>query len=141
PRVLGLTESFIEEGRFTFAKSLATTDEDRANPWRLLRGEQADGVVPAIVDATSLQYVLHAAVGDIITIDAETARPVRLLIAGSLSDSVLQGEIMIAESAFARVFPDSSGYRVLLVETPEARAEDVATTIEERLEPYGTDVQ
>ena len=28
--------------------------------------------MPAIVDATSLQYVLHAAVGDVITIDADT---------------------------------------------------------------------
>jgi len=140
--VLGVSEALIEAGRFTFAKSVAATDAERENPWRLLRGELTDGVVPAIVDATSLQYVLHAAVGDIVTIDAETARPVRLRIVGSLSDSVLQGEIMIAESAFAQVFPESTGYRVMLIQVAAAgRADDVSTAIEERLEPYGADVQ
>ncbi len=141
PRVLGVSDELIDAGRFTFAKSLATTDEDRANPWRLLRGDLADGIVPAIVDATSLQYVLHSAVGEIVTIDADTARPLQLRIVGSLSDSVLQGEIMIAESAFAQVFPDQAGYRVMLVEVAEAEAEQVATAVEERLEPYGADAQ
>jgi putative ABC transport system permease protein len=141
PRVLGVTDAFIDAGRFTFAKSLAETDADRENPWRLLRGSTEDGVVPAIVDATSLQYVLHAAVGDVITIDAETARPLRLRIIGSLSDSVLQGEIMIGESAFTRVFPDAAGYRVMLVQVDAGRGDEVSAAIEERLEPYGADVQ
>lgn len=142
PRVLGVPDALIDAGRFTFAQSVADTDADRDNPWRLLKADLTDGIVPAIVDATSLQYVLHAAVGDIVTIDAETARPLRLRIVASLSDSVLQGEIMIAESAFAQVFPESAGYRVMLVEVDDAsRAEEVATAIEERLEPYGADVQ
>ncbi len=141
PRVLGVTDGFIDADRFTFAKSLAESNADRENPWRLLRGADADGIVPAVVDATSLQYVLHAAVGDVITIDAETARPLRLRIAGSLSDSVLQGEIMIAESAFSRVFPNAAGYRVMLVQVEAGRGDEVATAIEDRLEPYGADVQ
>jgi putative ABC transport system permease protein len=141
PRVLGVTNAFIDAGRFTFAKSLAGSDADRENPWRLLRGAEDDGVVPAVADATSLQYVLHAAVGDVITIDAETARPLRLRIVGSLSDSVLQGEIMIAESAFTRVFPDAAGYRVMLVQTDAGRGDELAVAIEDRLEPYGADVQ
>jgi ABC-type lipoprotein release transport system permease subunit len=141
PRVLGVTDAFIDADRFTFAKSLAETDADRDNPWRLLRGTADDGVVPAVVDATSLQYVLHAAVGDVITIDAETARPLRLRIVGSLSDSVLQGEIMIAESVFTRVFPDAAGYRVMLVQAEAGRGDDIAAAVEDRLESYGADVQ
>lgn len=141
PRVIGVTDAFIEEARFSFAKSVATTDAERENPWRLLRSDGADGVVPAIVDATSLQYVLHAAVGDEITIDADTARPVRLRIVASLSDSVLQGEIMIAESSFARVFPEAAGYRVLLAQVLPDRMDETAQAIEERLEPFGADVQ
>lgn len=141
PRVLGVPEAIIEAGRFSFAKSVAATEEERANPWRLLTADPVDDAVPAIVDATSLQYVLHAAVGDIVTIDADTARPVRLRVVASLADSVLQGEIMIAEQAFTRVFPEAAGYRVLFVEVPAERADAVATAIEERLEPYGADVQ
>jgi len=141
PRVIGVTDAFIEDARFSFAKSVATTDAERENPWRLLRSDGAGGVVPAIVDATSLQYVLHAAVGDEITIDADTARPVRLRIVASLSDSVLQGEIMIAESSFSRVFPEAAGYKVLLVQVPTERMDETAQAIEERLEPFGADVQ
>jgi len=144
PRVVGVPEALINEGRFTFAASTATTDEDRANPWRLLLRAREDDAVPAIVDATSLQYVLHAAVGDEMVIDAETARPIRLRIVGSLSDSVLQGEIMIGDPAFKALFPDLAGTRVLLVDVAPERARDldaIAATIEERLEPYGVDVQ
>ena len=141
PRVMGVTDAFIEDARFSFSKSVAATDAERENPWRLLRSDGADGVVPAIVDATSLQYVLHAAVGDEITIDADTARPVRLRIVASLSDSVLQGEIMIAESSFSRVFPEAAGYKVLLVQVPTERMDDTSQAIEARLEPFGADVQ
>ena len=144
PRVIGIPDRLIEDGRFTFASSIADSDELKANPWRLLKVPQADGVVAAIVDATSLQYVLHAGVGDVITIDAETARPIRLRIVGSLADSVLQGEIMIADAAFTRLFPDIAGYRVLFADVSPERMADldrVAATIEERLEPFGLDAQ
>lgn len=141
PRVIGVTDAFIEDARFSFAKSVAATDAERENPWRLLKSDGADGVVPAIVDATSLQYVLHAAVGDEITIDADTARPVRLRIVGSLADSVLQGEIIVGEASFSRVFPEAAGYKVLLVQVPAERMDETAQAIEERLEPFGADVQ
>ena len=104
----------------------------------------AAGVVPAIADATSLQYVLHARVGDEITIDADTARPVRLRIVAALDDSVLQGEILIAEDAFAQIFPDRPGYRVFLIDVPGATDDRVAAAaenIERALEPFGLDVQ
>ncbi|MEO6222934.1 MAG: FtsX-like permease family protein [Vicinamibacterales bacterium] len=144
PRVVGVPDGIIEQKRFTFAASLADSDPERENPWRLLKEPQSDAAIPAIVDATSLQYVLHAAVGDEVVIDAETARPIRLRIVGSLADSVLQGEILIADSAFTALFPDVAGYRMLLVEvSPERVAEidSISATLEERLEPYGLDAQ
>jgi ABC-type antimicrobial peptide transport system permease subunit len=144
PRVLGVPARMIADNRFTFATSLAESDAERANPWLLLDKPTADGAVPAVVDATSLQYVLHAAVGDEVVIDADTARPVRLHIVGSLSDSVLQGEILIGDAAFAATFPEVAGRRVLLVDVDESRAGDldvIAATIEERLETYGVDAQ
>jgi len=144
PRVVGVPDRMIEENRFAFAASLADTDAERANPWRLLKEAQADDAVPAIVDATSLQYVLHAAVGDEVVIDAETARPIRLRIMASLADSVMQGEILMGDAAFATLFPDVAGYRLLFVDVSPERMGDldtVAATVEERLEPYGVDAQ
>jgi ABC-type lipoprotein release transport system permease subunit len=144
PRVLGLPPAFVDAGRFRFGATLASTDAERENPWRLLGPPDADGVVPAIVDQTSLQYVLHAAVGDVITIDEDTSRPVRLRVVAALDDTVLQGEILVADEAFRAVFPDVAGYSVLFVDTggaDAARVDDVARVLEERLEPFGLDAQ
>jgi hypothetical protein len=144
PRVLGLPPSFVDAGRFRFGATLASTDAERENPWRLLGPQDPDGVVPAIVDQTSLQYVLHAAVGDVITIDEDTSRPVRLRVVAALDDTVLQGEILVADEAFRAVFPDVAGYSVLFVDTGGAdavRVDEVARVLEERLEPFGLDAQ
>jgi ABC-type antimicrobial peptide transport system permease subunit len=144
PRILGLPPAFIDAGRFRFGTTLASSDAERGNPWRLLGPPDANGVVPAIVDQTSLQYVLHASVGDVIAIDEDTSRPVRLRIVAALADTVLQGEILVADEAFRATFPDVAGYSVLLVDTggaDEARVDEVARVIEERLEPYGVDAQ
>lgn len=144
PRVLGIPDRVIESKRFRFARSVASTGETRENPWRLLGPPDAGGVVPAIADATSLQYVLHASVGDEITIDADTARPVRLRIVASLDDTVLQGEILIAEGAFKTIFPEIPGYRVFLVEVAGAtadRVDAVAERLEQSFESFGVDAQ
>jgi ABC-type antimicrobial peptide transport system permease subunit len=144
PRVVGVPPRFVDAGRFRFGATTATSDETRANPWRLLGPPDANGVVPAIVDATSLQYVLHAGVGDEIAIDVETDRPVRLRVVAALADSMMQGEIFVAEQAFLHLYPQIAGYRLLFVElTPPAadRLDAVSTLLEDRLEPYGLDVE
>ena len=144
PRVAGVPAAFVQANRFRFRHFAAGLTPPDGNGWQLLDTADAGGIVPAIVDQTSLQYVLHAAVGDVITIDTETARPVKLRIVASLDDSVLQGEILIAERAFTTLFPDAPGYRMLLVDiaspTPE-RTDAVTRSLEERLEPFGVDVQ
>jgi ABC-type antimicrobial peptide transport system permease subunit len=143
PRVVGVPDRMIQAAPFRFATSVAATDEDRANPWRLLAGSPGEGV-PAIVDATSLQYVLHAAVGDVITIDADTARPIRVRIVASLDDSVLQGEILIGERAFRELFPQIAGYRAFLVAAPGAgpdRVDAITRTLEDRLADFGFDAE
>ena len=144
PRIVGVPPAFVEGGRFRFARSLASTDADHANPWRLLSIADRDGIVPAIVDQTSLQYVLHAAVGDVLTLDEDTTRPFRVRVVASLDDSMLQGEILVAERAFVDLFPDAEGYRLVLAEIPgaaPARVDEVARLLEERLEPFGLDAE
>jgi hypothetical protein len=144
PRIVGVPPALVEAGRFSFASSLAMTDADRANPWRLLAGPDRDSIVPAIIDQTSLQYVLHAAVGDTLTLDADTTRPFRVRVVASLADSMLQGEILIAERAFVDLFPNVGGYRVLLADlrpASPARVDEVTRLLEDRLEPFGLDAE
>ena len=143
PTIVAPEPGFVESGRFRFAASLAETEAERANPWLLLRRDLPDGAIPAIADATSLQYVLHAAVGDEFTIDAGVAEPLRLRFVAALADSVLQGELVIAEEQFVRRFPSIAGYRMFLVDAPQvdtaAEAGDLIASLERALEPYGFD--
>ncbi|HEX6975723.1 MAG TPA: ABC transporter permease [Vicinamibacterales bacterium] len=143
PTIVAPEGGFVEQHRFTFASSLASTDAERANPWLLLQGSANDAVVPAIADATSLQYVLHLGLGDTMTIDTGGAQPLVVRFVGALSDSVLQGEIVISEQNFVRLFPGQQGYRMFLVDAPSARtaadAEAVAGTLERALSSFGFD--
>jgi len=141
PRIVGVPDALIDSARFRFAGSIASTDADRGNPWRLLNATSADDVVPAIADATSLEYALHASVGDVITVDADSGRPIRLRIVASLDDSMLQGELLISERAFRQLFPDIAGYRILFIDTAAAPVGDVIRHVQDRLEPYGIDVE
>ena len=140
PRIIAPEASFLGAGRFTFAQSLAVTDEERGNPWLLLNRQFDDGAVPAIADQTSLTYVFHLAVGDDFTFTPDSGEPVRLRIVATLSDSVLQSELIIGESAFTRLFPTHEGYRVWLIEAPETAAAAVTTRLEDRLADFGVDV-
>lgn len=139
PRVLAPAPGFVDEARFDFAASLARTDAERENPWRLLDADPEDGAVPAIGDQNSIQYSLHKSLGDIVELPREGATPVRLRLVGSLRKSLFQGELVIAERHFQRLFPEVDGYRVLLAETPEGREQEALGALEQRLSGVGLD--
>jgi putative ABC transport system permease protein len=50
---------------------------------------------------------------------------------------VLQGSLIIDESAFVELFPSEAGYKFFLVDTPEGQAEAVAEVLATALEDYG----
>ena len=136
PRILGVRDPFIAAGRFAFQGSLATTDHERANPWLLLKRTEADGAIPVIADANSMTYVLHRALGDDVVIESR-GRPIRLRLVGALRDSIFQSELVMAESRFQELFPEQEGYRVLLVDSPNAEA--TVTGLENALGDLGVD--
>jgi ABC-type lipoprotein release transport system permease subunit len=140
PRLIAPEPAFIESGRFTFSQSLATTDEERANPWLLLNRTFDDDAVPAIADQTSLTYVFHLKVGDDFVFTPDGGEPITLRIVGTLADSVLQSELIIGERDFVRLFPMHEGYRIWMIETPESREAEVMTLLEDRLSDFGVDV-
>jgi putative ABC transport system permease protein len=143
PTLIAPTRQFIEANRFSFSASLAATEEERRNPWLLLARTFEDGAVPAIADGTSLQYVLHASVGQDMTIDVGGRTPLVLRFVAALSDSVLQSEIVIGEAAFQRQFPSQQGFRYFLIDGPSVRtvekANAVAAAAERQLAPFGFD--
>jgi putative ABC transport system permease protein len=143
PAIIAPEASFLDERRFAFSASLAESEEERANPWQLLTRRFDDGAVPVIADATSLQYVLHASVGGSMSIDIGASRPLTLRFVGALRDSVLQGQLIMGEEQFLRLFPAQQGFRFFLIDASDVQtaqqAAALAEVIEKELQPFGVD--
>ncbi len=140
PRVLGVSHSFASGARFSFQDSLASSPEERRNPWLLLESALPDGAVPAIADANTIQYILHLAVGRDLMVRGTGGTPVRLRLVAALRDSIFQRELLISEGNFLRIFPDQEGFRFFLLDAPPAQTEPLIQSLEERLAEWGVQV-
>jgi hypothetical protein len=127
PRVLGLPDAFIERGGFEWsaAEKIEGNRERQAefhdNPWRVLQitlpaDENRQQIIPVVLDANTATYSLHlAGVGARFTIRGAADQPVTLQVVGLLKNSVLQGNVLMSEANFLRIFPDTGGYRFFLI--------------------------
>ena len=133
PRVLGAPAEFVQRGGLPFRQTLPLTPDERANPYRLLQRDLGPGVIPAIGDFNSAQWILHKRLGD----DIPIAEGVAVRLVGLLDGSLFQSELLIAEDRFAAHFPAREGYGYFLVETEQPTA--VAAALERELAAYGLD--
>ena len=120
---------------------MASSAEERRNPWLLLESQPGDGTIPAIGDANTIQYILHRSIGDVVTVRGRGGQLVRLRLVGALRDSSLQGELIVGDANFLRVFPEVEGYRFFLLDVPAASAELLVGPLQERLADWGFAVE
>jgi hypothetical protein len=134
PRVLGVPDALIDRGGFGWAAAdqiseLSGMAQYSANPWSLLNvrlslDDNGQPIVPVVLDASTAVYSLHLkGIGSRLTIHDAADRPVTLQVVGLLRNSVLQGNLLVSEANFLRLFPDTGGYRYFLI---ERRDQDVA---------------
>ena len=116
PTLAGIPREMIERGGFAFQQTLAETEAERENPWLLLEKDFA-GATPVFGDANSVMWILHLGLGDELEIEDGTGGKHRLVLAGLLSRSIFQSELVLSERRFLEIFPDHGGYQTLLVET------------------------
>ncbi|QDU25799.1 FtsX-like permease family protein [Anatilimnocola aggregata] len=149
PRVLGVTPAVINHfdlpdvTKFIFAASAAKTPAEQANPWQLLAQPAADGEpVNTVLDMNTALYSLklYGGIGQEFERDYGDGPPIKFRVVGLLSNSVLQGSLLIGEGDFKRLFPRVSGYRSFLIRTPAAQEREIATVLEERFGDEGFDV-
>jgi ABC-type antimicrobial peptide transport system permease subunit len=136
PRIMAPSDAFVRQGRFAFQSSLASTDAEKANPWLLLDRVEQDGAVPVIADANSMTYVLHKRLGEEIELPRGD-RTIRLRLVAALRDSIFQGELLMSQGQFVRLFPEQDGYRVMLVSTKPDRVSAVKASLEDGLADFG----
>jgi ABC-type lipoprotein release transport system permease subunit len=135
PRLLGVLRTELQQRRaFSFAETIPEADADG---WDLLSLDLDNGVVPAIADASTVKWGLGQNIGGELEYNDERGRGFRVRIVGIIEDSVLQGNLIIAENEFVARFPSTHGYRVLLVDAPVERASDVAREFSAGLTDYG----
>lgn len=125
PRIVGVSPQLIERGGFAFAKTIKKTDE----PWRLLQ-ENDDGAVPVFGEANTVAWMLHKSLGDTMEITDSKGQKQKLRIVGLFQDSIFQGELVIAEDRFLQLFPETTGYGMMLIKAPSEKTEDVRGLIE-----------
>jgi ABC-type antimicrobial peptide transport system permease subunit len=143
---VGLPESFLDEKRFRFADSLASTAEEKANPWLLLNRKFDDGAIPVIADATTAEWTLHIKLGDSLAVPplnkGETKipigsrLPVHMRVVGLLQDSIFQSELLMSSKNFEQLYPDQGGFRFFLI----AAGQDEAVQIKNLLTRSGFEV-
>ena len=161
PRVLGVTPGMVDyfdapAGKkpvhFNFATSAAKSPEEKENPWHVLTKPAVDGQpVNVFLDKNTAMYSLklYRGIGEEFEFDYGEGPPVKFRVAGLLSNSVLQGSLLIGEADFKNLFPTISGYRAFLIKRqvldphpgplPKGEGADVATFLEDRFGDEGLD--
>lgn len=137
PRVLGVSPQAMR-GRFTFTRNENHADGSAPDsPWDLLDDDLPEGVIPAVADAASAQWILKVGLGDEITVRGSSGETVRLRLVGLLRGSLFQDGVVISNRHFASVFGDRHGVGRLLVACPAEQAEAVEETLAGELADFG----
>ena len=84
--------------------------------WQLLQEPGDSRVLRAFVDQTTMMWVLKKKVGDRITYQDARGEDFEVEITGTLADSIFQGNMIVDEEAFLRLFPSQEGYRLFLAD-------------------------
>ena len=128
PRLLGVAPEELERrGAF-------------GGDWSLLDRHEADGAVPAIGDEQTVVWSLGAKLGGTLPYTDERGRTFTIRIVGVLANSVLQGGLVISERNFLARFPATAGYRVFLIDAPQAQTSEVAEELSRGLQDRGLEV-
>jgi ABC-type antimicrobial peptide transport system permease subunit len=157
PRILGIPATAAESlGKhnptFAWAGSIAQSEAEKENPWRVLHQTLDDPArIPVVIDKNTAMYSLKLfSVGQDFSLISDDNREIKFRVAGFLANSILQGSLLISEENFERQFPTISGYRYFLIRAPEDLAdnassphavETAAAEIEKGLSEYGFDLQ
>ncbi len=147
PRLLGVKpELLAERGAFNFASVAKGLSKEK--PWLLLSAPTASGAnapaasneIPGIADEASILWALGKKLGDTLDFTDERGQAFRVRLVAALANSVLQGNIVIAEDAFTARFPGESGHRFFLVDAPPERASDAAAQLTRALRDSGLEL-
>jgi ABC-type lipoprotein release transport system permease subunit len=137
PRILGVSRTLVDRGGFEFKAVKTHADDNHANPWLLLNETQADGAIPVMGEANSMEWILGKHLGDEMQVQDGEGKPARLRLVGLLQDSVFQSSLLVSEANFLKLYPRQEGYQFFLVDVPLERMTTVEHLLESTLAGHG----
>ena len=137
PRILGVkSQDMITRKAFRFADK----NNNQGRGWHLLTQDLGEGVIPAIGDLNSLMWSMGLKVGDELDYIGDNGALFRLRIVAAVTGSLLQGNLLIDEEAFRKMFVDEGGYQTFLIDTQRERADVASKELSSVLGDYGMSV-
>lgn len=156
PRVLGVPQTFVDHydtddnsttsiTPFTWATH-AGPEAMQQNPWHLLDSDMPshagtpDDPIPVVIDKNTAMYSLklYLGTGEQFDVTYEN-HTVTFQVVGLLSNSILQGSLLINETDFTTAFPTVSGYRFFLATNHSNSQSD--TVMETHFNDQGLDMR
>ena len=143
PTLIGLTPQFLAHARKTadgFGWAAAPRDVD--TPWECLAAaSDPEQPIAVVLDQNTAMYSLHlrGKIGEEFELPFDP--PLRFRTVGLLSNSVLQGKLIVSESDLLAQFPDVAGYRYFLGGRVGPDGKNLAGVLEKRFGDEGLDVR
>ncbi len=137
PTVLGLDMNALATSDFQIEQNIYALDRDEAFEQIQV---QAGNVYPALVDATVLTWGLMMNVGDTLWYENGRGQTIPILLAGTISNSIFQGNILIDRNLFSEIWEETTGSEVFLLKTKETEKEEAKALLSQALNEYGVRV-
>ncbi|MDR1756880.1 MAG: ABC transporter permease [Culturomica sp.] len=135
PTVLGVDMKALASADFQIAQSIYPAGREEV--FRQMQATEGK-VYPALVDATVLTWSLMMQLGDTLWYGNDGGEPVPIRLAGTLSNSVFQGNILIDRAFFSEIWKETTGSEVFLLKTEEKEAAKML--LSQALHEYGVRV-
>ena len=145
PTILGIPNRLEQLRDFTHEVSNFQWAAEPSDDWKALEAFGAGtplSPIPVILDQNTAAWSLKqgASIGAPIVLKYGQ-RELHFRTVGLLSNSVLQGKLLISESNFKFLFPELSGYRFFMIHTGKSGTEaEVAAALEKGWSDAGLDV-
>jgi putative ABC transport system permease protein len=136
PTVLGIDMDTLKTTGFKITRSIYPNESSVFDALQTAN----DSVYPALIDETVLMWSLMKNLGDTIVYESENGRKIYLQLAGTLSNSIFQGNILIDKNLFSGIWNEITGSEIALFKLKKTDEEATKKYVLQALNEYGVRV-
>lgn len=133
PTVLGIDMDTFQTADFKITRSIYPNETPVFDALQMLN----DSVYPALIDETVLMWSLMKNLGDTIIYENGNGRKIYLQLAGTLSNSIFQGSILIDKKLFSEIWNEITGSEIALFKLKKTDEEPTKKYLSQALNEYG----